>query len=86
MYRFADPLYLLLLLILPFMVWWYVRGLKGRGAKIRYSDVGLLKELQPTLRQKLRHGLFLMRLLAVTLLILALARPQSSSKEEEIST
>jgi len=86
MYRFADPLYLLLLLILPFMVWWYVRGLKGRGAKIRYSDVGLLKNLQPTLRQRLRHGLFLMRLLAVTLLILALARPQSSSKEEEIST
>ena len=86
MYRFADPLYLLLLLILPLMVWWYIRGLKGRSAKIRYSDVGLLKDLQPTLRQRLRHGLFLLRLLAVTLLILALARPQSSSKEEEVST
>ena len=86
MYRFADPLYLILLLILPAMVWWYVRGLRGRGAKIRYSDVGLLKNLTPTLRQRLRHGVFVLRVLAVAAFILALARPQSSSKEEEIST
>ena len=86
MYRFADPLYLLLLLMLPPMVWWYWRGLRKRGARLRYSDVGLLKNISPTLRQRLRHGLFFLRLVGVALIILALARPQSSSKEEEVTT
>ncbi len=85
-YRFADPTYLILLLILPLMAWWYIRGLRSRSGKLKYSDIGLLKQIQPSAKQKMRHGLFVLRLLAVTLLILALARPQSGSKEQEIST
>lgn len=86
MYRFHDPLYLLLLLILPALLVWYIRGLYGGRVRLRYSDVGLLKGLRVTLKQRLRHLLFVMRLLSFALLIMALARPQSSSKEEEIST
>lgn len=86
MSRFADPLYLLFLLLLLPLAYWYWRGNRRSVGKIRYSDIGLLKRLSPSLKQRLRHGLFIGRLAAIALLILALARPQSSSKEEEVST
>ena len=86
MFRFADPYYLLALLVLPVMIYWYLRGGKRQSGKIKYSDIGLLKQIKPSFKQRLRHLLFVIRLLAITALILALARPQSSSKEEEIST
>ncbi len=86
MFRFADPYYLILLLILPVMVWWYFRGRARATGKIIYSDVNLVKSITPSLKQRLRPFLFALRLLAVTVIIVALARPQSGSKEEEITT
>jgi len=86
MYRFADPLYLLFLLILPAMIYWYLRGNRRSSGKIKYSDIGILKQIKPSLKQRLHHLLFVVRVLAIALFIFALARPQSSSKEEEIST
>ncbi|APF18037.1 double-transmembrane region domain protein [Caldithrix abyssi DSM 13497] len=86
MFRFADPYYLLLLLVLPLMIWWYWRGRSSATGKIIYSDIKLLKQVKPSLKQRLRPALFVLRLIAVTLIILALARPQSSHKEEEITT
>ncbi|NOX88599.1 MAG: VWA domain-containing protein [Calditrichaeota bacterium] len=86
MFRFADPYYLIFLLILPVMVWWYFRGRARATGKIIYSDVNLVKSITPSLKQRLRPFLFALRLLAVTVIIVALARPQSGSKEEEITT
>jgi len=86
MFRFADPLYLLLLLILPALIYWYWRVNRRTSGKIRYSDIGILKQLSPSLKQRLQHSLFIGRIVAIALLILALARPQSSSRQEEVST
>ena len=86
MYRFADPLYLLLLLVLPLLVFWYFKQMRRGSGKIRYSDISLIKNLGNTAKQRLRHILFLFRLLGLALIIGALARPQSSSKETETST
>lgn len=86
MYRFADPAYLLLLFILPAMVFWYLKGMRRSSGKMRYSDISILKRLGNSAKQRLRHVLFLLRILSITLIILALARPQSSSKESEVST
>ncbi len=86
MFRFADPAYLLLLLLLPALVLWYWRGTHVRSARMRYSDVGLFKGLGRSARQRLRPILFVLRLLAFTLLIVALARLQSGSKETEVTT
>ncbi|MGD9898575.1 MAG: VWA domain-containing protein [Calditrichaceae bacterium] len=86
MFRFADPAYLLLLLILPGMVYWYIRGNRKNSGKMKYSDVGLIKRLGSSAKQRLYHTLFLARLIAFTMLILALARPQSSSREELVTT
>ncbi|MBD3224474.1 MAG: VWA domain-containing protein [Caldithrix sp.] len=86
MYRFADPHYLFLLLLVPLFIIYYLKGQRRQSGKIKYSDVALLKNLKPTLKQKARHVLFLLRIVAYILIIFALARPQSGSKEEEIET
>ena len=86
MYRFADPEYLYLLLIVPLLVYWYWTR-RGKGSsKIRFSDIGIVKKVGKTTKQHLRHSVFLLRLLFLSMIILALARPQSGSKMKETST
>jgi Ca-activated chloride channel family protein len=68
------------------MIYWYIFSFRRTAGKIKYSDIGVLKGLKPSIKQKLHHWLYALRMLALTLLIFALARPQSSSKAEEIST
>ena len=86
MYRFANPEYLYLLLILPLLGYWYWTQARKRTGKLRFSDVGILKQVGKTTKQQLRHSLFLLRLLFIALVILAIARPQSGSKMRETST
>jgi len=86
MYRFADPEYLYLFVLLPVLAYWYwIRRGRGSG-KIRFSDIGIVKKIGKTTKQHLRHVVFLFRLLFLSLVILALARPQSGSKMKETST
>lgn len=85
MLRFADPHFLLLLVAVPLMGWWYWRR-QRRGASLRYSNLGLVKDLAPTPSSRWRHGLTLLRLFAIGLLVIAAARPQSGTTSEEVTT
>lgn len=86
MYRFADPEYLYIFLIIPLLVYWYWTK-RGRGnSKIRFSDIGIVKKVGKTTKQHLRHSVFFFRILFLSMIILALARPQSGSKMKETST
>jgi Ca-activated chloride channel homolog len=86
MFRFANPEFLILLLILPAMVFWYLRrSLSGRST-VRYSDIALIKEVGGSSRRRYRHLLFLLRLGVIGLMIVAFARPQAGSREEEMIT
>ncbi|MEK6645174.1 MAG: VWA domain-containing protein [Candidatus Firestonebacteria bacterium] len=82
--RFAYPIYLMILLFIPVFLWF---KLKYKGnAVIKYSDLNIMQKLPPTnanLKQQIIWGL---RILTITLLTLALARPQAGEKSEEIST
>ncbi|MDZ7370676.1 MAG: VWA domain-containing protein [candidate division KSB1 bacterium] len=88
MFRFASPYFLLLLLVLPGMVYYYVRSLKRRKvqATLRYSTLGVVKSVTPSKKAVYRPFLFVLRLIAVAAVIIALARPQSGSKESEVMT
>ena len=86
MYRFANPEYLYFLIILPLLGYWYWTQARKRTGKLRFSDVGILKQVGKTTKQQMRHSLFLFRLLFIALVILAIARPQSGSKMSETST
>ena len=75
--RFANPYLLwLLALLLPMIAYYVYRTLQG-GAAIRFSSVAAARNVPRTLRYWLRHVPFVLRLAALTLVIVALARPQT---------
>jgi Ca-activated chloride channel family protein len=86
MYRFADSYILYFLLIIPLLVFFYSKRKKPQSVTLRYSNLETVKEVGKSRWALYRHILFALRVLAVAFLILAVARPQSGSKEEEITT
>ncbi len=86
MYRFADPYYLLLALIVPVMGIWYWKRTSRRGAAVRYSNVELVKRAGRGGAARYRHALFALRSLAIAALIVAFARPQSGVSGQDILT
>ncbi|MEK6732183.1 MAG: VWA domain-containing protein [Candidatus Omnitrophota bacterium] len=84
--RFASPLFLILLSIIPLLVRDYFRRAKLREASIIFSDIAILKNIRPGIRVKYRHAPMILRMAAIFIFILALARPQAGQKEEEIIT
>lgn len=75
---FHNPEYLFLLLALLPMIGWYVWEVRKADASIQISSIKKMKEKPKTMRLRLRHLPFLLRLLAIGMLVLAIARPQSS--------
>lgn len=86
MLRFANPEFLLLLGIIPFLILWYIRNNKKAGGTLRFSNIGVIKNISRTPSRRYRHILFFFRMVVVSLLILGFARPQSGTKEEKIIT
>jgi Ca-activated chloride channel family protein len=84
--RFASP-WLLLFLITPILLAllpWLARQ-RMQPATLQYSDLRLTTPLSPSFRQGGRFILPVLRVLALILLVVALARPQSGSAREIIS-
>ena len=84
MFRFANPQYLYLLAVVPLLTALFLWALHDRRKRLaRFGDPETVKSLMPeasTGRIKLK---FLLFVTAVTLLILAAARPQFGSKLRE---
>ena len=81
MFRFENPIYLWLLLIIPILIimkimMWYVQ----RKKLSRIGNPTLLKELMPDVSRFRPWVKFLLLITALSSLILALARPQFGSK------
>ncbi|MFQ5612141.1 MAG: VWA domain-containing protein [Anaerolineae bacterium] len=84
--RFASPWLLALLALLPVIIlWFWLARRRLRPATLQYSDTRLTAPASPSLRQRGRVILPVLRLLALALLIVALARPQSGRARELIS-
>lgn len=82
--RFAHPYFLLLLLLLPLWLSFYFRKLRRPKIGVRFSSIKELKRIKPPLTVRLRHLPFYVRILAVALLVIALARPQTGQGYQEI--
>ena len=74
--EFNNTEFFWLLLLLPLVILWYVLKNKKQTAELRISSIKGFKTRKSVV-PKLKHGLFILRLLALALLIVALARPQS---------
>lgn len=81
--QFANKEYLfLLLLAIPYILW-YVMWRKKTEPTIRMADTFALASAQRTWRVRLMPVQAVLRLLAFTMLVLAMARPQSHNSWEE---
>jgi Ca-activated chloride channel family protein len=79
--EFAYPAMFILAAFIPLMIWWYIyRNNRQQGALL-LSSVGHLKHTG-SWKNVLRHAGFVLRMLAIALIITALARPQSRNDEE----
>ena len=77
--EFANPKLLWLLLLVPLAIVWYILRHKKQEASVNFSDLKGMVKLPKTWKAYLRHILFALKMAALALLIVALARPQSSS-------
>ena len=81
---FAAKNFLFLLLLIPGLSVWYYFRQRIRESDIRFSSLRPLAEVMPTRKERARHLPFILRMSALGLLILALARPQSASHGENV--
>jgi Ca-activated chloride channel family protein len=83
-FRLADPLWLLLLLLLPLLAYW--RGRSGTRAALRFPSRSLFGPAARPVRFRPGVWLAAFRFLALALLILALSRPQLPKSESREDT
>ena len=83
--EFASPYFLLGLIIIPLLILWYIFSRNKQQAYVRFSDTGFFSELPKSWKSYLRHIVFVLEICALALFIIALARPQSSSKNKEVN-
>lgn len=83
---FANPELLYLLLIILPMIAWYIFKQMNAHANVQVSTLKVFHKAPVSIRAYLRHILFIFRTLAIALLILAMARPQSSHSWEDSYT
>ena len=81
---FAHPYLLLLLLVIPLMVVWYVLRYRKQKPALQFSNISLFRGVHKTLRQRAYPLLFILRMVAVGAIIIALARPQSMLSRQEM--
>jgi len=83
--NWANPEYLYLLLVIPLLIVWYWFKNSTVSADLRFSGMQMFDGIKTSPKTWLIHSLFLLRMLAIALLIVALARPQSVSKKQNIN-
>jgi len=80
---FANPEFFWAFLIIPIMILWYLFREKKMYGTIKISTINSFKSSPLTI---LRHGLIVLRCIAVVALITALARPQTSLSWQDVTT
>lgn len=79
---FASPQSFLLALLLPVMILWYAKKNTGRQASFKVSSSKSFVKFT-SYKTYFRHVPFILRLLTVALVIVALARPQTKTDEQQ---
>lgn len=83
---FANTYVLYFLLLIPLLSLWYWKKHKKNTPDVTFSSLGIFSGLKPTLKERIKHLPFVLRMIALALLIVALARPQTFSTGEDVYT
>lgn len=77
---FAYPQVFGLFALIPVMIWWYARKYQDRQGSVKVSSIHAFNT--SSWKNSFRYFPFILRLLAISCIILALARPQKRNDEE----
>jgi Ca-activated chloride channel homolog len=78
--NFAYPLAFGLFALLPLLVWWYLKKNNNQQPTVKVSSVNAFTV--SSWKNRFRHLPFILRLMALSCLIVALARPQKRNDEQ----
>ena len=84
-YTFVNREFFYLLIIPIAILIWYILKYKFVSSTILFSDTHSISKTI-TLKQRLRHLPYILKIIAAALLIIAIARPQSTANWEESTT
>lgn len=85
---FAFPIFLIILpFVVGILIFLYIKKLSKLEPTIAFSQLtSVFSELQPTFKEKLIHLPFILRMLAISLIFIALSRPQNFSSGETVNS
>lgn len=83
--EWANPEYLWLFAIIPILILWYWLRQKRRNPELSFSGISVFEGMPKSPKTWLVHSLFVLRLIILSLIIIALARPQSVSSIQNIN-
>lgn len=83
---FAEPLFLYLLAAVPVMIAFYLFKQQKASASLRMPGLEPFGKAAVTFRHYLRHIMFALRIIAISILIIVIARPQATDRFQDIST
>ncbi len=83
--KFAYPWVLIFLLSIPISILWYIFKREKIRPAFQLPSLPNTKPLKKTLRLRFFHSMFVMRMLALTALIIVVARPQSSTSKRNVN-
>ncbi len=83
--EFANSGFLYLLVLIPLLVAWYILRQGKNIPTLQVSGTDVFENTPRSIRHYLYHVMFAFRMIALSLLIIALARPQSTLKRQNVS-
>jgi Ca-activated chloride channel family protein len=83
--KFDSPLWFLLGIVVPLTIWWYIKRYKRNLVTLVHSAPPVIK-IRKSFKQRTVHFPFFLRMLALVLFIVAMARPQGFMGDEERDT
>ncbi len=83
--EFASPKFFLLFITIPLMIIWYWFKHRKSQAELQVSTFEGFEKAGKSVKESFLHLLFILRLLTISALIIALARPQSSSSRRDVN-
>lgn len=84
--QFANPTYLYLLLIIVPLIAWYIVRLSKTQASFKLASTNAFSKKNRGFRTYLRHLPFALRMIALALIIVVIARPQAVDSWEKSET
>lgn len=83
---FHNPIYLFLLLLIIPIVLWYIMQYRKKESTLRISSLRSFENAPTSKKVYLRHLPFVLRMIALVMVIFVLARPQTSNSWQDQTT